>query len=412
MLVNNGSAFHGWHRFVLSFSPALVKHYIDCFGLKKYSVLLDPFCGMGTTLVEAKMNGITAIGLDANPFACFVSSTKVDWDVNPDELCKIANEIASESEILYKNKDESFFNNLKYKLEISDDLILNKSISYAPFCKVLVLADIIKRFEKSKFYNKLLLALANITIYIASNVKFCPEPSVKEIKADAPVIKAWLMKIYEMARDLRSVDPRAYPDAKVHLGDARRADALLPPQSIDAVITSPPYPNEKDYTRITRLELVLLGFVKNDGDIRKIKESLICSSTRNVKKEDNNDEQFADKIEIVEKIVDEIEYRRLALGKDSGFEKLYGTVTRRYFGGMARHLAALRSTLRPGAQLAYVVGDQCSYLRVTIQTGRLLAEIARGLGYDLVRIDPYRTRFASKTRAELREEVVVLRWNG
>ena len=87
-------------------------------------------------------------------------------------------------------------------------------------------------------------------------------------------------------------------------------------------------------------------------------------------------------------------------------------MTRLYFGGMARHLSELQSILRPGAHLAYVVGDQASYLRVMIQTGRLLAEIAQNLGYELVGIDLFRTRRATATRAELREEVVVLRWPG
>lgn len=79
---------------------------------------------------------------------------------------------------------------------------------------------------------------------------------------------------------------------------------------------------------------------------------------------------------------------------------------------MARHLAALRFVLRPNARLAYVVGDQASYLRVMIRTGQILAEIAQSLGYELVRIDLFRTRFATATREELREEVVILRWKG
>ena len=69
-------------------------------------------------------------------------------------------------------------------------------------------------------------------------------------------------------------------------------------------------------------------------------------------------------------------------------------------------------TLRPGAQLAYVMGDQASYLRVMIRTGQILAEVAQALGYELVRIDLFRTRFASATKEQLREEVVILRWPG
>ena len=98
--------------------------------------------------------------------------------------------------------------------------------------------------------------------------------------------------------------------------------------------------------------------------------------------------------------------------KTSGFERLYAKVTKLYFGGMARHLADLRQVLRPNAQLAYVVGDQASYLRIMIRTGQILASIASGLGYEVVSIDLFRTRLATATREQLREEVVVLRWPG
>lgn len=100
----------------------------------------------------------------------------------------------------------------------------------------------------------------------------------------------------------------------------------------------------------------------------------------------------------------------MEMGKNSGFERMYPRVTKLYFGGMARHLAELRTVLPPGAQLAYVVGDQASYLRVMIRTGQLIADIAQALGYELVRVDLFRTRLATATREQLREEVVVLRW--
>ncbi|MEN6623129.1 MAG: DNA methyltransferase, partial [Smithella sp.] len=181
--------------------------------------------------------------------------------------------------------------------------------------------------------------------------------------------------------------------------------------SVDAVITSPPYPNEKDYTRTTRLESVLLGFLKNKQELRVLKKGLIRSNTRGVYKDDDDD-QWISGFPKIQEIAEEIENRRIELGKDSGFEKLYGKVTLLYFGGMARHLAELRRILRPGAKLAYVVGDQESYLRIKIQTGQLLAEIAASLGYELLDIDLFRTRFSSTTKEQLREEVVLLRWPG
>ena len=135
------------------------------------------------------------------------------------------------------------------------------------------------------------------------------------------------------------------------------------------------------------------------------------SNTRGVYKGDDDDLWISDHKDI-ERIAAEIEKRRIAMGKTSGFERMYARVTKLYFGGMRKHLAELREILRPGARLAYVVGDQASYLRVMICTGRLLADIAESLGYKVLKIDLFRTRLATTTRKKLREEVLVLRWPG
>ena len=130
-----------------------------------------------------------------------------------------------------------------------------------------------------------------------------------------------------------------------------------------------------------------------------------------VYKADDDDTLVAGHSEI-QRIAQAIEARRLELGKTSGFERLYARVTKLYFGGMCRHLGNLRPLLRPGAHLAYVVGDQASYLRVMIRTGQLLGDIAESLGYRVKSIDLFRTRLATATGEQLREEVLVLEWPG
>ena len=135
------------------------------------------------------------------------------------------------------------------------------------------------------------------------------------------------------------------------------------------------------------------------------------SNTRGVYKGDVDDAWVATHQEI-QRLANEIESRRIELGKTSGFERMYARVIRLYFGGMARHLAELRPLLKPGAKLAYVVGDQASFFQVLIRTGTLLAELAENLGYRVDAIDLFRTRLATATRAQLREEVLVLHWPG
>ena len=216
---------------------------------------------------------------------------------------------------------------------------------------------------------------------------------------------------YWMARDLQELPSRNGATSSVCEADARCLEGTIPPDSVDAVITSPPYPNEKDYTRTTRLESVLLGFVRDREEMRSVKRMLLSSNTRCAYKDEDDDKYVAD-IPAIQQVAQEIERRRIQLGKTSGFERLYARVTRLYFGGMARHLAELRTLLKPGARLAYVVGDQASYLRVMIRTGTLLAKVASRLGYEVTDIDLVRTRMATATGERLREEVVILRWPG
>jgi len=293
----------------------------------------------------------------------------------------------------------------------SHKLLLTDSISPLPLHKTLVLRDCMDECKSRKGYSHLRLALAKAIVFSISNLHFGPEVGVAPPKSDVPVLASWLAVAQGIADDLRSLAGAAVVPAEVFHRDARDAHAFLEPASIDCVITSPPYPNEKDYTRTTRLESVLLGLIRSKSDLQQLKRNLVRSNTRGVYKADRDDKWIAAHKEI-DRIAQAIEARRLQLGKTSGFERMYARVTKLYFGGMARHLAGLRPALRPGAQLAYVVGDQASYLRVMIRTGKLLADIAESLGYEVVGIDLFRTRLATATREQLREEVVLLRWPG
>jgi hypothetical protein len=271
--------------------------------------------------------------------------------------------------------------------------------------------ECLDRGRDERYHSHELLALARVLPTDIGNLRFGPEVGLGRVKADAPVVQTWLAQVERMVHDLRIVGDGKATNVSLHLGDARDATRFLEPRSIDGVITSPPYPNEKDYTRIVRLESVLLGFITSRRDLRAMKQGLLRSNTRNVYKGDADDEWVAEH-PAIQQIAEEIEARRIALGKNSGFERQYARVTKLYFGGMARHFGELRAALRPGARLAYVVGDQASYLRVMIRTGNLLAEIAESLGYEVTGIDLFRTRMATATREQLREEVVLLRWPG
>jgi DNA modification methylase len=414
-------AVHGWYRFVLSFPPHLVREYLTRFEVDETQCVLDPFCGTGTVVVECKKRGIPSVGVEAHPLAHFAARVKLDWSPDPEDLLRHARRIAEAAAATLAAQgieDEPIFRAggagtamLRGLPPEKMKLLPANAISPLPLHKTLVLLDALAAHRDERFDGHERLALAKALVTSIGNLHFGPEVGVGPVKSDAPVIGPWLAAVRTMANDLRLVRGRGRVPASVIRADARHLHDVLAPRSIGAVITSPPYPNEKDYTRATRLESVLLGLIQNVADLRALKRGLVRSNTRGVYKGDDDDRHVAGHRDIA-RIADAIEARRIALGKTSGFERLYARVTRLYFGGMARHLAQLRPALRPGARLAYVVGDQASYLRVMIRTGHLLADIARSLGYDVIGIDLFRTRLATATRERLREEIVVLRWPG
>lgn len=420
-LYDEDRAIHEWYRFVLSFPPHLVRQYLERFGAQPGHRVLDPFCGTGTTIVECKKLGIEGVGIEGNPVAHFASSVKTDWTPDPLRFLAEGQRIA---EIVYQQllvlgiQDETLLFNstlpdiaLRTLATEQKDLLLTDSISPLPLHKALVLRDAICNDAEPAYQNHLLLALAKALVNSISNLHFGPEVGVGPIKPDAAVVAPWLTNVRAMSQDINALLDEQYIPSTIHLGDARNAETILPERSINFVITSPPYPNEKDYSRTTRLESVLLGFIHTKAELRAMKKGLVRSNTRGVYKEDNDHEWIAS-LPRIQELADEIERRRIELGKTSGFERLYARVTRLYFGGMARHLSELRTRLVPGAQLAYVVGDQASYFRVMIRTGDILCEIAEHLGYNVVGIDLFRTRIATATREQMREEVIVLQWPG
>jgi DNA modification methylase len=399
-------AFHDWYRFVLSYPPHLVREYFSRFGLQKGQTVLDPFCGTGTTVVEAKLQGLKGIGIEANKMAWLAGTAKTDWSIDPDGFLGEARRCADEA-----RKINARARKLRRLGDEQGELLLSDSICPVPLHKSLILLSTIDKYMSETFSKHARTALAKTLVFSASNLHFGPEVGVRGRKEDADVVGSWMSNIEAIASDIAATNRKQRPKTVIHEADSRDPSGFLKPGSIDAVFTSPPYPNEKDYTRTTRLETVLLGFVNNNADLRAIKKGLLRSNTRGVYKEDGDDAWVAGNANI-QIIANEIERRRIALGKDSGFERLYPRVTKLYFGGMARHLAALRPFLKPGAMLGYVVGDQASYLQVMIRTGTLLGEIAEKLGYKVESIDLFRTRIATATNAQMREEVLVLRWPG
>ena len=401
------SSIHDWYRFVLSFPPHLVQQYLDAFCVNQTSFVLDPFCGTGTTNVECKKREIPSWGIEASPLTHFASKTKCVWSEDTSNFLNTAKQIA-----LAATRTINSLSKLRTLSEEQASLILKNSICDQPLSSTLVLRDSI-RTANSPYEDYYLLALAKHIVYSYSNLKFGPEVGIRRKKKEyVDVVEIWLSEIERMEADLEHWKHCSSTFSDISLGDARSIPKKNYIGKVDCVITSPPYPNEKDYSRTTRLESVILGYINTKEDLRHIKNGFIRSNSKNIYRSDN-DAQYISNIESINELSNKIEERRLELGKTSGFEKLYASVVKQYFGGMARHLSELKPYLRTGASLAYVVGDQASYFQIPIHTSILLGEVAESIGgYEIDRIDTFRKRFATATEMWLNEDVLVLKYKG
>lgn len=209
------AAAHRWYRFVLSFPPHLVRDYLHDFGIRTGGMVLDPFCGTGTTIVESKKLGLFSTGVEALPMAHFASAVKTDWSPCPDELEEHAHRVADKTLLRLKHQgiqDIPFFtlppdstDGLLKLPQEAEKILLKDSISPLPLHKVLTLLDELEQERDDRFWGHERLALAKALLDDISNLHFGPEVGVGKKKEDAPVVNAWLSKINTIVEDLRQL---------------------------------------------------------------------------------------------------------------------------------------------------------------------------------------------------------------
>lgn len=417
--------FHRWYRFVLAYSDRLVTDLIGRYDIGQDSQLLDPFCGTGTTLIAAKAAGISSRGIDSNPAAVLASNVKTNWTVDPAEVraafARIRRRFAPfRSFYDPKRPDKSLIADLRQYLEHShlydrveyfenSGMLERNWMFETPMLQAFALMHMV---ETSKYgqptVDLLRLVLTAAIQESIANISFGPELYVKKAKLmqvkDA--LGSFAAKVETACKDLSNASPTKAM-ALAFAADSREMASVIRRQSVSHVITSPPYPTEKDYTRNSRLELVFLGFVTDRGSLQEVKKEMIRSHSKGIYKDDDDSALVID-LASVQEVADEVRVK--AATKTYGFAKLYPKIITEYFGGMRRHLRSLHPLMREGGIAAYVVGEQTCYLQTYTPTATILGEIAQLEGFELKEILPFRIRTGTTGGGRLiKEEVLVLR---
>jgi len=417
----NDSIVHDWYKTVFGFSPELVRSIISAFGIKlRKEIILDPFCGTGTTMVEAKKHKIHSLGIDTNPPFSLSSQIKLFWDLDIDYI--------EENRIQLLKEYESLKESIP-KLSINDDIsplfdsypltrifkrfnMVNRWISPRPLVKLLCMKKVIEHAGLSHNYkNFFLLGLTSLMIKEMSNVKFGPEVYCISPKEDANLSHLFTIKSDNMISDLKIVKkiiPHSQIFSESFLGDSRKLDLLSVnlPSEIDYIITSPPYPAEHDYTRNTRLELIFLGFIETRKNLQTYKKSMLRADSKGIYVEDNDSELVID-FPSVQKIISNLIPK--VKKKTYGFAKQYPRVIGEYFGGMLRHFETLLPIMRKKGKCAYIVGERRTYLQTYVPTAKILGEIAHSVGFKVKMISTYRVyKGTTGSGKKIKEQILFL----
>ena len=275
---------HQWYRMVLGYPDHLVTGLFDRLELKPGARVLDPFCGSGTTLVECMKQGLTAVGLDANPVSVMASCVKTDWRLDPKTLRGLLKRVELSVRKHLSSAADDYRTDPTYAYIRKSGMLKRGWISGRPLRKAITIKRAIKAIEAtSRYRDALTLCLLTEVVYGASNVKFGPEIYCADRKVDFDVVGDFSRRVLQMADDLEAVSDHRRARATVLRGDARACGkALSRYQKFNACICSPPYPTEHDYTRNTRLELAFLESVTDIDSLRAIKTAMIRSHSKNI----------------------------------------------------------------------------------------------------------------------------------
>lgn len=237
---NKRLPIYSWFRFKEAFSRNFVALMLDQFDIREGDCVLDPFCGVGTTLLAAKERGVNAVGIDAHPVFAFVSRAKTH-NYNP--------------EILQESKREFFSKKFEKPHFEETNPLLRKAFSRYALEDIFFFRSEIGEIKDRILRDFLVLALVVSAMRISFAVK--DGAVIRFYKREHPPLKrVFKATVKRFIRHLRKAEFKPC-EIVVRQGDARQLK-FLESESFDAVVTSPPYLNKLEYTRAFNVEEALL----------------------------------------------------------------------------------------------------------------------------------------------------------
>jgi len=381
---NMSLPIHRWFRYSAGFSASWVEEVLAEWGVKPDHYVLDPFVGSGTVPIVCDSLGINSLGIEAHPVVARICKTKLLWECDPNQVGRFASLVLKSAQeqnkatppyppLIQKSFDKealSILDNLKSAWETLKDNSPESELVW------LALTSILRPASKAG---------------TAQWQYILPNKTKKKVVSP---LSAFQQQIEMMKSDLRWMQARAkYSKAKIISGDARAfADSMS--QTIDAVITSPPYANNYDYADALRFEMTFWGDVVGWGDTHElVRKYLIVSSSQHASKERLKASDLLGS-KTVEPIRDELQsvVEQLAKVREShGGKKHYHTMIGAYCNDIGLVLKQLRLVCKPEAKMCWVIGDSAPY-GIYAPIHKWIGELALAAGFRQYHFEKLRDR--------------------
>lgn len=402
--INDQLPVHRWFRFKEGFSADLLKTVLSQVTERESEgcVLLDPFCGAGTTLVSAQelssFAKITAIGIEQNPFIHFVARTKTSWpQMNSERILNLGERILAASQ------------GTNGAMPALSGLTTGRCMSRYNASRLAGIRDAICEDGNSADHDALMLGLGSAVEQLSKTRK--DGRALRLVDRGRQEIRSVLLEKWrQIASDVRFMQQLA-PQAsmpEVLCGDGRQPKAHgIVSNSVDIVLTSPPYPNNIDYSEVYKLELWLLGFVGSSTEFLRLRKATFRSHPTAADVELNDDLRDALSKGMLRQVLGPIIQRTKSSPEKYRYRVIIG-----YVSDFWRTLTEYRNALKRNGTCAIVVGNSLhggKHLPYLIPTDLIVSAIAERTGYRTTKIAiarNFRRRLAGNHF--LRESIILL----
>jgi len=354
---------HSYHRYPAKFIPQIVQKLIYEY-THPNDIVVDPFGGCGTTLVEAKLAGRKSYGFDINPVAKLITQVKIT-PIKPETL---------------NNSLNKFINIYKVTPPISPVINIDR-ITYWFDTHIIIelnrIYNAIKALKNYKVRRFYLCAfshiLKNCSRWLMKSTKPQIDPN-KLIPAPFDVFLHHLRSMINRNSQFYSILQQngiSEVETKMRISDSTKK-LPIPSNSVDLIITSPPYVTSYEYADLHQLPLLWFGndheYFKKWGrhakDFDNFRKKFIGTSLRKKSRSKTLNSPTAEKI-----------IMQLSK-KDVG---VCNNVTH-YFSDMNKSLNEMFRILKPGHKSCIIIGDtmlQGSY----IANSQVAAEQMQNIGF-------------------------------